>query len=199
MDKVVNFPVNDTRAKEIVTFNDGIMCRKNDTKIYDVMLKIFLAFVIILIVGSLFFKDFLFGDESIAVWLCFFLVLAYLIKYGGHIRKECPAQLEFYDDYLIYTVKDHIKLDKDRLEIQKIFYKDVYKCDYRTNTRAVVICGMMEETYYLYNKNGDISNTPSFHKYYDGMIKFYTVFDDEHDFKEMIETNTPLKVEYQDA
>ena len=31
------------------------------------------------------------------------------------------------------------------------------------------------------------------------MIKFYTVFDNEHDFKEIIEENSPLKVEYENS
>lgn len=29
------------------------------------------------------------------------------------------------------------------------------------------------------------------------MIKFYTVFDYEHDFKQIIESNSPLKVKYE--
>lgn len=48
-------------------------------------------------------------------------------------------------------------------------------------------------------KNGTVNSTPSYQRHYDGMIKFYTVFDYEHDFKEIIEKNSPLKVEYQNS
>lgn len=129
---------------------------------------------------------------------CVACAMIYLIKNGGHERVECPAQLQFYDEYMIFCVpKHHIKVGKDRMEIQKIYYKDVTRCQFRTNTRKMVICGMLEEIYYKYDKNDNVLNVPCFQKYYDGMIKFYTVFDYEHDFKKIIEENSPLTVEYQ--
>lgn len=99
---------NIAEAKTIINF--GRMAPKNDTKTYYIIKNIFILFVIILIVGSLLFKEFLFKDESLAVWICFFIVFGYLLKTGGHQRVESPAQLLFYDDYLIFFVtKHHIK------------------------------------------------------------------------------------------
>lgn len=102
---------NVAEAKTIINFTDGRMAPKNDTKTYYIIKNIFILFVIILIVGSLLFKEFLFKDESLAVWICFFIVFGYLLKTGGHQRVESTAQLLFYDDYLIFFVpKHHIKL-----------------------------------------------------------------------------------------
>lgn len=188
------------KANEIVYFNDGRMAPKNESKVYTLMKKVFIVFLIVLVLESLLFKEFLFADEPINVWLCFFITVGYLIKQGGYKRIESPSELQFYDEYMVFYVPKHyIKRGKERMEIQKIYYKDVTKCQFRTNTRKMVICGMMDEIYYKYDKNGNIEDAPSFQKHLDGMIKFYTVFDYEHDFKKIIERNTPLIVEYQDA
>ena len=80
------------------------------------------------------------------------------------------------------------------MEIQKIYYKDVTKCDYRTNTRRLVIYGMMDLIIYNYNKQGIVEEKPSHQKRADGILSFYTIFDNEHDFKKIIEENSPLKV-----
>ena len=200
MNNIVRFVDKKNEAKEIVVFKDGRMTAKNDSKIYEIMKKIFLIFLIILLVGSFLFKEFLFANESTPIWICLFIVIGYLVKNGGHERVECLSELQFYDDYLVFYVpKHHIKRGKDQMEIQKIFYKDVTRCEFRTNTRKMVICGMLEESHYEYDKNGNVKENPSYHKNYDGMIKFYTIFDVEHNFKQIIEKNSPLKVEYQNS
>lgn len=198
MDNAINFAEAREQPKEIIFFNDGRMTPKNDSKAYYIIKKIFYAFVVILICGSILFREFLFSGESIGIWVCLFIVLGYLKKNGGHERKECPSQLQFFNDYMIFYVpKHHIRVGKDQMEIQKIYYRDVTKCQFRTNTRKYVICGMLDEIHFKYDKQGAVESTPSYQKRYDGMIKFYTVFDYEHDFKEIIERNSSLKVEYQ--
>lgn len=199
MSNIYNY-IEENEIKEMVFFNDGRIAPKNDSRVYEIIKRIFVAFLVVLIGGSLLFDEFLFAKESIPVWICFVFVIGYLIKNGGHERSECPSQLQFYADYMVFYVpKHHIKVGKDQMEIQKIFYKDVTKCEFRTNTRKMVICGMLEETHYEYDKNDNLQKVPCYHKFYDGMIKFYTVFDFEHDFKKIIEANSPLKVEYQNA
>lgn len=190
--------IDENGIREIIYFNDGRMAPKNDSKAYEIIKKIFIVFLVALIGGSLLFGEFLFANESVPVCICVVFVAGYLIRNGGHERVECPSQLQFYDEYMVFYVpRHHIKAGKDRMEIQKIFYKDVTECQFRTNTRKMVIYGMVEETYYGYDKKGNIQKAPCFHKQYDGMIKFYTVFDFEHDFKKIIEENSPLRVEYQ--
>lgn len=195
MDNIVNINKEKKSAKAIITFNDGRMGNKNETRAYIIIKNIFIVWVLVLIIGSLVFHEFLLGGESTAVWIFFFITLGYVIKNGGHKRVECLSELQFYDDYLIFYVpKYHISRGKDQMEIQKIFYKDVTKCEFRTYANRIVICGMMEESHYKYDKNNNLDNIPCYHKTYDGMITFYTDLDYEHDFIETIETHTPLKV-----
>ena len=65
MNNLENFDDSKNEFKEIVFFNDGRMTPKNDSMIYEIIKKVFIAVVIILIVGNFFFKEFLFADESI--------------------------------------------------------------------------------------------------------------------------------------
>lgn len=201
MDNVLNKVQNNSEIpKEVVDFIDGRMTQKNESTAYTIIKNIFVVFVIILGVGSIFFTEFLFSGESVTVWLCVAIVLGYLIRNGGHERVETPSQLLFFEDYMVFYVpKHHVKKGRDRMEIQKIFYRDVITCEFRTNTRKMVIRGMLEQTHYEYEKNGTVNSTPSYQRHYDGMIKFYTVFDNEHDFKAVIEKNSPLTVVYQNA
>lgn len=200
MDNVMDFEQEKNHANEIIYFNDGRMAPKNDSQLYNIIKKVFIVCIITMLILSLLFGEALFSEISISAWVCVFIIVGYLIKNGGHERVECPAQLHFYEEYLVFCVpKYHYGNGKERMEIQKIYYKDVTKCEFRTNTRKMVICGMMDETHYKYNKQGILDNIPSYQKHYDGMIKFYTVFDYEHDFKKIIEDNSPLKVIYQNA
>lgn len=197
---IINFSHITEKANEIIYFNDGRMSPKSESKVYAVIQKVFIVFLIVWALGSLVFGEFLLAGESITVWICILIILGYLIKNGGHERVECPSELQFYDDYMIFFVpKCHVSVTKYQMESQKIYYKDVTKCQFRTNTRRMVICGMMDEVHFGYDKNGNVESRPNYQKHYDGMIYFYTVFDYEHDFKEIIERNTPLTVELQDA
>lgn len=195
-----NIQNNGETPKAVVDFIDGRMASKNESTVYTIIKNVFIVFVVILVIGSIIFKEFLFSGESIAVWLCVIIVLGYLIKNGGHERVETLSQLLFFRDYMVFYVpKHHVKKGLDRMEIQKIYYRDVITCEFRTNTRKMVIRGMLDQTYYEYEKNGVVNSTPSYQRRYDGMIKFYTVFDYEHDFKAIIEKNSPLTVVYQNA
>lgn len=195
MENVVNFEQTKDQAKEIVYFNDGRIAPKNESTIYVAIKNVFIVCIIAILVLSLLFGESLFSEISIPMWVCVFIVAGYLIKNGGHTRIECPSQLQFFDDYLVFYVPKHyIKKGRERMEIQKIYYKDVTKCDYRTNTKRLVIYGMMDLIIYNYNKQGVVEEKPSHQKRADGILSFYTVFDNEHDFKKIIEANSPLKV-----
>lgn len=176
--------------KRIIQFYDGRMCPKNESFEYVFLRKMFVIILIILILGLILFKEFILGGP-----LLFIIVICVLIKSGGHTRVKCYSELQFYDDCMIFYVpKHHIKRNKDNMEIQKMFYKDVKECTYRVNTKKYVIFGELEETHYRYKNNQVIYKAPKYHKKYDGMIKFYTVFDNGIDFKKEIENFTPLKV-----
>lgn len=186
--------------KKIISFNDARMSPKNETLVYDIVKKAFIACIVIILAGSIIFREFLPAELPGITWVCVLVVIVYLVKKGGHERRECPSELQFFDDYMIFAVpKHHVKRNTDLKEIQKIYYKDVTGCTYRVNTRKVVITGQLEEWHYKYDKVGNLQENTCYHKKYDGLIKFYTLFDTEHDFKKIIEENTPLQVTEESA
>lgn len=200
MEMEVNTSSSSIEANEIVCFNDGRMTPKNDTKIYFVIKKAFWIILVLIALGSIVFNEFLLAGESLPIWTCFVVIGGYLLKNRGYERVECPSEIHFYDEYMVFYVpKHHLRQGKDQMEIQKISYCDVTKCQFRTNIRKVEIYGMLEEVHYEYDAQGVVNKTPSYQKRYDGMIKFYTVFDYQHDFVEIIERNTPLKVDLENC
>jgi len=181
---------------KVIGFNDGRMTLKNDSKSYHIVRGLFIFFIVVLIIESIFFGEFLLAKESISVWLCVAFTFRYLIKNGGHERKECYSELQFYKEFMVFKVpKHHIRNNNEKMEYQKIYYKDVTESVYRVNTQKIVIKGELEEKHYKYIDLTSVAEKPCYSKKYNGMIKFYTMFDHEHDFKKIIETYTPLKIE----
>ena len=67
-------------------------------------------------------------------------------KQVGTERKECDCELQFYEDYVIFYVpKHHIGYKNDKMEVQKMYYKDVKNAEYRVNTRKIVITGIWKK------------------------------------------------------
>lgn len=181
---------------KVIGFNDGRMALKNNSKLYCIVKGLFTFFLVFLIIESIFWGEFLLVKESLSVWICVAITLAYLVKNGGHERKECYSELQFYKEFMIFYVPKHfIKYNDEKMEYQKIYYKDVIESVYRVNTRKIVIKGQLEEKHYKYITPNLVEENPCYSKKYNGMIKFYTIFDHEHDFKKIIETYTPLKIE----
>lgn len=200
MNDIVQIIEREGVPKNIVRFMDGRMTAKNTTKTYRIVKKLFKALVVIVILASILFKEFLLSGASLSTWCCFIIVIGYLKKNGGYERKENPSELRFFDDHMIFYVPKYtLEGRKTQMEIQKIYFKDVTKCQFRRNSQKVVIGGMLNEIHYPYDEEGRLVFEPDYQKKYDGMIKFYTTFDREHDFKKIIEENTPLTVEIQDV
>lgn len=200
MNNVIDIVSARENAKEIIGFNDGRPVPINDTLTADIYRKLFLGFCAALVVGSIVFKEFLFADESVYIWGCFLVALLAYFKLGKKERRECFSELLFFDDYMIFYVpKHHIKHGNERMEIQRMYYKDVKESEFRTNTRKMCIFGMVDEVHYKYDKNGKLCEKPSYQRRYDGMIFFYTMFAEEHDFKELIERNSTLTIKYSNS
>lgn len=197
MNNEISIMNNGDIPKYTLCFNDGRMTAKNKTKAYQIVKLLFKIILAVLIIGSIIFGEFLLNGSSLSVWICLFIVIGYLLKNGGYERRAFPAELRFYEDYMIFYVPSYILDNKNEMQIQKMYYKDVTSCVFRRNTRKMVISGTLDEVHYTYDKKGQLGTKPSYKKRYDGMIKFYTVFDVEHDFKEIIEKNSPLVVEFE--
>jgi hypothetical protein len=59
------------------------------------------------------------------------------------------------------------------------------------------IYGVVEATFYKYDKNGNLASTPCKHKTVDSISVFYTVFEPNIDFVKEIEEHSPIKVQFE--
>ncbi len=105
-------------------------------------------------------------------------------------------EIRFYDDYLIlYREKKHYGSGIQRKMYDKFYYKDIHKCQYRTETKRINIYGKVEGKWYDYNKDGSLPTQPTYHKTTDSLDYFYTIFAQDIDFVKEIEEHSPIKVE----
>ena len=107
-----------------------------------------------------------------------------------------PFEIQFFDDYLIiYREKKYYSKNVIRKEYDKFFYKDIAKCQFRTETKQINIYGIIEGIRYNYNKDGSLPEKPNYHKVTDGGISWFYTSESPHiDFVSEIEKNSPIKV-----
>lgn len=184
----------------ILKFHDGRVVPKNESKPYLIVRNLFYFFLAITIIGSIAFGKFLLAETSFTAWGCILVTVVYLFRNGGSTREPCYTELWFYDDYFVQYVPRHYYSKKNiRREYYKMFYKDIKECIYRTNTGKFDFFGLIEGTFYKFDKNGQIEEKPSYHKTVDAITKFYTTFEPDINFVAEIETHSPIKVIIQDT
>jgi hypothetical protein len=184
----------------VLKFNDGLMAPKKESviiTIVKILLMIFVAvfFILLIILGSE-----VFNKIPFVIWLGVILGIVFLKQQGGYERRPSPCELWFYDDYLVqYCERRYYSKNNIRREYYKFFYKDVSKCLYRTVVNKIDIYGVVEATFYKYDKDGNVVSTPCFHKVADSISVFYTVFEPNIDFVKEIETHSPIKVQFEEC
>ncbi|WP_428909700.1 hypothetical protein [Niallia sp. Krafla_26] len=180
----------------VLKANEGITVPKNDNPLLG-KLKITVWIIIgVIILGSLLFQENLFIELS---WTArvLLIVMAIGLTFSGGGYKKIPSsfEIQFYDDYLIvYREKRYINKKVSRREIDKFFYKDIKKCQFRTVTKQITIAGLEEAIRYKYNKDGSLPSKPTYHKTTEGLCYFYTTEVPEVDFVSEIERHSPIKV-----
>jgi hypothetical protein len=184
----------------ILEFKDSIPVPKNETTVFLIIKTVHIILLFIVLIDVIFFKDALRLGGSFGFWSCFIIVGLYVLKEGGFRMTECPAQLWFYDDYMIkYVPHNYYSKNSIRREYSKLYYKDAKECWNRVNSKKIEIHGMMELTYFDYNKDGTLKEKPSFAKTCDFLIRFYTYREPDIDFVKEIEAHSPLKMEIRNS
>jgi hypothetical protein len=180
----------------VLKANEGILVPKSEKPLLG-KLKITVWIVVgVIIIGSILFQDNLFNDLS---WSSRILLIAMVIGIGfsgGNKRVPSPFEIQFYNDYLIvYREKRYYNKKVIRKEYNKFFYKDIYKIEYRTGTKQILIKGIIEGIWYNYKKDGTLPEKPTYHRTTDGGIcYFYTTEAPDVDFVYEIENHSPIKV-----
>ncbi len=153
--------------------------------------------VIIIVLGSLIFKDNLFAELS---WTSRFLLIAIaasVLVIGG--KKEdvpSPMEIQFYDEYLIlYRPKCYYSKKITRMEVNKMMYSEIKRCVFKTRSQRLHIYGDVIATWYNFNSEGERSQSPTYNRTVkDTLCFFSTLCANGIDFKHEIETHSPVIV-----
>ena len=65
--------------------------------------------------------------------------------------------------------------------------------------KKINLYGVYEGILYKYKKDGTLNTPPSYHRTVDSICNFYTVFEPDIDFVKIIETYTPIKIEFSES
>ena len=180
----------------VLKANDGVLVPKNENPVLGYIKKAMWIIVGIIVIGSLIFQDDLFGKITWNTRLILIaLAIGSLFVGGGSIRVPSPFEIWFYDDYLIiYREKLYYNRKLSRREYDKMFYKDIHRCQYRTVCEKINFFGIVEGIWYDYNKDGSLPERPTYHKTADTLCYFYTTELPKIDFVSEIESHSPIKV-----
>lgn len=161
--------------------------------------KITIGIVVVLILGSWFFGENLFSELSLgATALLFSLVVK--VRFGQTKEVMTPSEVEvwFYDDYLIiYRPKRYYDRFVTRREYNKMYYKDMKRCYYKTQMQILYFTGDVHFEMYNYNKDGQLPETPTKKYLAEGTMQYMStrLMPDVYEVIKEIEEHSPLRVE----
>lgn len=179
----------------VLNFNESAWVAKKNAKQILLMKKLVFGVVVFGILGSILFGDNLFAEISFHAKVLLFALLISACFVKSKEKGPKPMELRFYEDHLVmYRPNRYYSPKLSRAEFDKFLYKDIKKILYRPETQRLNIYGIVEGTWYNYNKDGSLSEKPSYHKTTDSFSYFFTSEAPEIDFVAVFEKYTPIKV-----
>ena len=133
-------------------------------------------------------------------WSARILLIILAIGFGFYGEEKeympSPMELHFYDDYLVfYLPKRYYSRKVTRKQINTMKYSEISKCVLKNKSNRIQIYGNGNSVWYNYKKDGSIPSKPTEERRFtEGMIYFNIQFASDIDFKEEIESHSPLKV-----
>jgi len=179
----------------VLKTNEEVLRTVNDSKVYYYLKKVLWIIIAINIISYFVFGENIFTQLNSNVRILLIILLVYIL-FIANKRKgvASPFEIRFYDDYLVvYREKLYYNPMTTHMEFFKFFYKDITKCEYRTETERFNILGTVEINLFKYNKDGSLPKEPTHHKTTDSICYFYTGMSDV-DFVYEIEAHSPIKV-----
>ncbi len=159
----------------------------------------------IIVSGLMLIVSLLAQFSAIVTWgmgLLFALLFGRLVgsPFVGRNSLSAPSPLEiwFYDDHLI-IYRDRLYCNKtlSRRTYDKLFYKDIQKCEYKMISSKIIFFGVTESVWYDYNQDGSLPQYPTHHETTD-CSDFCTTEHPDTDFVAEIENHSPIKVVMED-
>lgn len=188
---------NNQQPNYVLKFNETDSRKVKDRNYY--IKKAVVIIIAIIVIFSIIFGENLFLDLS---WTARILLIAIALGILFTGKKEdvpSPAELRFYDDYLLLFLERKYYSEKSiKQEYLKMKYSDITKVKYLPNTsnKRFQIYGNGHSLHYDVKKDGSLSIQPSRDKMVEeGMIYFSTNLNQNIDFIKEIEEHSPLKVE----
>ena len=155
------------------------------------------AIIGIIIIGSFVLDINIFKEISWTVRI-YLIILAIGFGFYGEKKEYVPSpmELQFYDDYLVlYLPKRYYSRKVTRKQINTMKYSEISKCVLKNKSNRIQIYGNGNSVWYNYKKDGSIPSKPTEERRFtEGMIYFNIQFASEIDFKEEIESHSPLRV-----
>ena len=185
----------------ILRFNEAVLVPVNKS-VWPRVLKISVWVIVgIIIIGSFIFHDNLFSEISWTARILL-IMLAVATLFVGNKREYTPSPMElrFYDDALVmYQPERYYERNYSRRTTNTLKYSDITKCVYKARSKRMQIYGNGTAVWYKYRKDGTLPTEPTtVRPFTDGMIYFSTRCAEAIDFKQEIETHSPLKVIIED-
>lgn len=188
---------NNQQPNYVLKFNETDSRKVKDRNYY--IKKAVVIIIAIIVIFSIIFGEKLFLELS---WTARILLIAIALGILFTGKKEdvpSPAELRFYDDYLLLFLERKYYSEKSiKQEYLKMKYSDITKVKYLPNTsnKRFQIYGNGHSLHYDVKKDGSLSIQPSRDKMFEeGMIYFSTNLNQNIDFIKEIEEHSPLKVE----
>ncbi|MDO4391695.1 MAG: hypothetical protein Q4C11_01155 [Clostridium sp.] len=188
---------NNQQPNYVLKFNETDSRKVKDRNYY--IKKAVVIIIAIIVIFSIIFGENLFLELS---WTARILLIAIALGILFTGKKEdvpSPAELRFYDDYLLLFLERKYYSEKSiKQEYLKMKYSDITKVKYLPNTsnKRFQIYGNGHSLHYDVKKDGSLSIQPSRDKMFEeGMIYFSTNLNQNIDFIKEIEEHSPLKVE----
>ena len=116
----------------------------------------------------------------------------------GHERIELPSpmELQFYDTYMVlYRPKRRYATGVVRREFNLMYYSDITSCVYKVNTRTMRIFGTVHATWYNFNAEGAMSQTPTYQRTVKNAGLIFSILAGDKDPVAEIEEYSPIRVE----
>lgn len=157
--------------------------------------KIIWGYIAVVAIFSLLFQENMFSLFPLYIQGMIVIAAIWTLITRTEERKPNPFEIRFYDEYLVlYTKKKRYDDKTTRMDIFKIYYKDVTECVYKKKYERIDVYGLKDFIYYNYNKDGTIPEQPNYHRMIEAVVSFYTMYDKNIDFVAEIEQHSLIKV-----
>lgn len=188
---------NNEQPNYVLKFNDSVTKKIEDTN--SKIKKAVGIIIAIIVIGSIIFGENLFLEIS---WTSrvLFICLAIGVFFSGKSEEiSIPAELQFYNDYLIlFRPNKYYNKKVSRQEYFKIEYKDVTRCKFSANSssKSIYIYGNVHAVWYNLNEDGSLPQQPTYDRIVNETLFYFTTFQNKDiNFVQEIEDHSPIKVE----